>query len=66
MPHLPLARLATLSILAAVAAACAPKPPSAAAAAEAPTGEWRAYGADKAGTKYSALDQIKYTIALPV
>ena len=29
-----------------------------ASAAKAPVGEWRAYGADKAGTKYSPLDEI--------
>jgi quinoprotein glucose dehydrogenase len=58
MPHLPPARLAALSILAAFAVACAPKNPATATAAKPPTGEWPAYGADKAGTKYSALDQI--------
>src|SRR5262245_18093961 len=57
MPHLPLARLATLSLLAALAASCAPKNPTA-TATKPPTGEWPAYGSDKAGTKYSPLDQI--------
>jgi len=47
----PIARLAAVSILAALASACTPDNPP--IAAKAPVGEWRAYGADKAGTKYS-------------
>jgi glucose dehydrogenase len=42
--------LAVVSV-AAIAAACTPR-------IEAPTGEWPAYGGNKAGTKYSPLDQI--------
>jgi quinoprotein glucose dehydrogenase len=57
MLHTPIARLATLSILTAFASACSTdaSPP---VAAQAPVGEWPAYGADKAGTKYSPLDGI--------
>jgi quinoprotein glucose dehydrogenase len=56
MHHTPLARLGTLSLLAAVTSACTPD--GAPLAAKGPVGEWRAYGADKAGTKYSPLDEI--------
>ena len=55
--HTPIARLAAVSILAAAASACAPDA-SPTAVTTAPVGEWRAYGADKAGTKYSPLDEI--------
>jgi quinoprotein glucose dehydrogenase len=56
MLHTPIARLAAVSLFAAFASACSPDgPPS---AAQLPVGEWRAYGADKAGTKYSPLDEI--------
>jgi quinoprotein glucose dehydrogenase len=50
------ARVAFVSILAALAAACTPA--DSPTAAKAPVGEWRAYGADKAGTKYSPLAEI--------
>jgi quinoprotein glucose dehydrogenase len=56
MLHSPIARLATISILATFASACAPE--EAPVAAQLPVGEWRADGADKAGTKYSPLDEI--------
>jgi quinoprotein glucose dehydrogenase len=56
MLHTPIVPLATVSILAAFASACTPD--AAPIAAKAPLGEWRAYGADKAGTKYSPLDEI--------
>ncbi len=56
MLHTPIARLAAVSILAAFASACSPDGPP--VAAQLPVGEWRAYGADKAGTKYSPLDEI--------
>jgi quinoprotein glucose dehydrogenase len=58
MLHTPLARVATVSILAAVASACTSDAPTTTTTAKAPVGEWRAYGADKAGTKYSPLDEI--------
>jgi len=51
MHRTPLARFAAVVSLAALAAACT-------ADVAAPAGEWPAYGADKAGTKYSPLDQI--------
>src|SRR4051812_1466763 len=56
MLQLPLARLAALSILTALAAACTRDTPP--TVPKTPSGEWPAYGADKAGTKYSPLDQI--------
>ena len=51
-----IARLAIVSSSAAFVSACTPDAP--ASAAKTPVGEWRAYGADKAGTKYSPLDEI--------
>jgi len=56
MLHKLIARLATVLFAAAIVSACKPDAP--ATAAKAPVGEWRAYGADKAGTKYSPLDEI--------
>ena len=50
-------RLVAVAIAAVFAPACTPDDPPTAAVA-APIGEWRAYGADKAGTKYSPLDEI--------
>ena len=44
--------------LAALVAAMLLTPPAAALATAGQTGEWRAYAADKASTKYSPLDQI--------
>jgi quinoprotein glucose dehydrogenase len=58
-------RLVAAVALAVVAAGCttdetstAAVPAAEAPSAAAPIGEWPAYGADKAGTKYSPLDQI--------
>jgi quinoprotein glucose dehydrogenase len=51
-----IASFSTVTISAAFVSACTPDAP--ASAAKAPVGEWRAYGADKAGTKYSPLDEI--------
>jgi glucose dehydrogenase len=63
--HTPIARLAAVSMLAAAASACAPDA-SPTPVTKAPVGEWRAYGADKAGTKYSPLDEInRETMARP-
>ena len=56
MLHKLIARLAIVSSSAAFVSACTPDAP--ASAAKTPVGEWRAYGADKAGTKYSPLDEI--------
>ena len=44
--------------LAALVAAMLLTPPAAALTTAGQTGEWRAYAADKASTKYSPLDQI--------
>ncbi|HVJ30711.1 MAG TPA: hypothetical protein VNA66_10420, partial [Gammaproteobacteria bacterium] len=56
MLHTPVARVATVLIFAALVSACIPD--ASPSAAKAPVGQWRAYGADKAGTKYSPLDEI--------
>ncbi len=62
MRRSPFARFTAVSIFAAVVVACAPDHgptgDHAPVADRSPVGEWPAYGADKAGTKYSPLDQI--------
>jgi glucose dehydrogenase len=61
MRRTPLAGFAAVVSFAAIAAACTAdsEGPADVTRAEAvPAGEWPAYGADKAGTKYSPLDQI--------
>ena len=57
MHRTPLRGFATVIAFAAVTAACTAGNESPAGPAG-PTGEWSAYGGDKAGTKYSPLDQI--------